>query len=144
MMRHKILMTLIILTLIFIWGQSALSVSESSSNSQTVTTTVVQPIQQAVTGEATITDAAVRKMAHVAEFSLLGLETALLLVSSWKYIILSLNLGLLAAFLDETIQIFSGRGDQISDVWLDFSGVFVGVAIGTLAVWLYRRKHITV
>src|SRR5665647_3607255 len=102
MMRHKILMTLIILTLIFIWGQSALSVSESSSNSQTVTTTVVQPIQQAVTGEATITDAAVRKMAHVAEFSLLGLEMALLLVSSWKYIILPLNLGLLAAFLDET------------------------------------------
>ena len=143
-MKRKILIVLIFLTLLFIWGQSALSVAESSANSHAVTSTVVQPIQQAVTGKATVTDTTVRKMAHVLEFSLLGFEMALLFVASWKRMFIALNLGLLAALIDETIQIFSGRGDQISDVWLDFSGVLVGVALGMLVVWLYKRKQVTV
>jgi len=143
-LKRKILIVLIILTLLFIWGQSALSVAESAAQSQTVTSTVVQPIQQAVTGKATVTDTTVRKMAHVLEFSLLGFEMALLFAASWKRMFFALNLGLLAALIDETIQIFSGRGDQISDVWLDFSGVLVGVAIGMLVVWLYKRKQVTV
>ena len=37
-------------------------------------------------------------------------------------------LGLLAAFLDETLQLFSGRGSMVADVWLDFAGVVCGVA----------------
>ena len=143
-MKRKILIVLIILTLLFIWGQSALSVAESAAQSQTVTSTVVQPIQQAVTGKATVTDTTVRKMAHVLEFSLLGFEMALLFAASWKRMFSALNLGLLAALIDETIQIFSGRGDQISDVWLDFSGVLMGVALGMLVVWLYKRKQMTV
>ena len=56
-------------------------------------------------------------------------------------------LGLLAAFLDETLQIFSGRGSMVADVWLDFAGVVFGVAVITLGRWIvgqrkdvYRRK----
>ena len=30
--------------------------------------------------------------------------------------------GFYVAFADETIQVFSGRGAEIKDVWLDFSG----------------------
>lgn len=33
------------------------------------------------------------------------------------------------AFIDETIQIFSGRGPQIADVWLDVFGACCGTAI---------------
>lgn len=36
------------------------------------------------------------------------------------------------AFIDETIQIFSGRGPQIADVWLDVSGAFCGTVIISL------------
>lgn len=36
------------------------------------------------------------------------------------------------AFIDETIQIFSGRGPQIADVWLDVLGAFCGAAIASL------------
>ena len=56
-------------------------------------------------------------------------------------------LGLLAAFLDETLQIFSGRGSMVADVWLDFAGGVFGVAAITLGRWIagqrkdvYRRK----
>ena len=56
-------------------------------------------------------------------------------------------LGLLAAFLDETLQIFSGRGSMVADVWLDFAGGVFGVAVITLGRWIagqrkdvYRRK----
>jgi len=37
--------------------------------------------------------------------------------------------GLAVAIVDETIQIFSARGSQVSDVLLDFSGVVAGVVI---------------
>lgn len=37
------------------------------------------------------------------------------------------------AFIDETIQIFSGRGPQIADVWLDVFGAFCGAAIASNA-----------
>ena len=36
------------------------------------------------------------------------------------------------AFIDETIQIFSGRGPQIADVWLDVFGAFCGTVIISL------------
>lgn len=45
-------------------------------------------------------------------------------------------LGLLAAFLDETLQLFSGRGSMVADVWLDFAGVVFGVAVITLGRWI--------
>lgn len=38
------------------------------------------------------------------------------------------------AAIDETIQIFTGRGSQLQDVWLDFAGFSVGL----LAVLLVR------
>lgn len=36
------------------------------------------------------------------------------------------------AFIDETIQIFSGRGPQIADVWLDVFGACCGTVIISL------------
>ena len=40
------------------------------------------------------------------------------------------------AFLDETIQIFTGRGPMIQDVWIDLSGA----ALGSLAGLIGREK----
>ena len=47
--------------------------------------------------------------------------------------------GLVAAFLDETIQIFSGRGSDIRDVWIDLIGIALGMVIGCGSLWLRRR-----
>ena len=48
-------------------------------------------------------------------------------------------LGLLAAFLDETLQLFSGRGSMVADVWLDFAGVVCGVAAVAAGMWIWER-----
>lgn len=48
-------------------------------------------------------------------------------------------LGLFAAFLDETLQLFSGRGSMVADVWLDFAGVVCGVAAVAAGMWIWER-----
>ena len=47
--------------------------------------------------------------------------------------------GLLTALTDETIQMFSdGRSSQLTDVWLDFSGVMAGILVGLFCLALCR------
>ena len=50
----------------------------------------------------------------------------------------------LAAAIDETIQIFTGRGAQIKDVLLDFTGALTGILFTALLIWKVldkRKKH---
>ena len=42
------------------------------------------------------------------------------------------------AFLDETVQIFSGRGPEISDVWIDIFGFLTLFAITLGAAFAAR------
>ena len=51
------------------------------------------------------------------------------------------GLALLTGFIDETIQIFSGRGSAVSDVWLDFSGAAAAILILALARALLSRRR---
>ena len=46
------------------------------------------------------------------------------------------------AFIDETIQIFSGRGPQIRDVWVDLLGASIGLLIATVVrkIWKYKKS----
>lgn len=80
----------------------------------------------------------IRKLAHFLEFSLLGWllwrtysSFRISKATSAGYILL---LGLLVAVVDEYIQSFSlGRSSQVSDVLLDFGGVF--------CTWLFCRIY---
>ena len=129
------LIAAVVLVLLFIWGQSMMSVGTSSGESGWLTRKIINPILQSL-GLSGVRDAVVRKWAHVTEFT--GL--ALLLAWLWRGRIQPvLAMGFLAAFLDETIQIFSGRGSQIQDVWIDLIGVALGTAIGCLTLRLRRR-----
>ncbi len=71
----------------------------------------------------------IRKIGHFTEYGVFGVETALyilLFAKISKESLLSAAFGaFLVAFADETVQIFSGRGPSIYDVWLDFFGFFV-------------------
>ena len=47
--------------------------------------------------------------------------------------------GLLTALTDETIQLFvPGRSSQVTDVWIDFSGVMTGLIVGLILLGLIR------
>ncbi len=74
----------------------------------------------------------IRKFAHFIEYFILGI-----IISKYYYfkkksinrLINSIFLVLSIAFLDETIQIISGRNALVSDMWIDLTGGVVGVFV---------------
>ena len=45
------------------------------------------------------------------------------------------------AFLDESIQLLSGRGSLISDVWVDLIGVVIGIVVCKVFTIIFEMKH---
>lgn len=45
------------------------------------------------------------------------------------------------AFLDESIQILSGRGSLISDIWVDLIGVVIGIVVGKVFTIISGMKN---
>lgn len=135
---------LILLTLGFIWGNSLKSIPESQAVSLSLLDRL-KPLLDAVFGPDRITDHILRKTAHFCEFALLGAELRLLFLLLGQRgpqgLMNALFAGLAAAVTDETIQIFSQRGSQVSDVVLDFSGVVTGALVIALIAFLCRRRR---
>lgn len=126
---RKLQWVLLILTLAFIWGHSCMSIQESAAESGVVTR-LLAPLLEVFVGEGNVTNHLVRKLAHFAEFAVLGAQLLLLRRKrAWGDIVRSVELGSLAAFLDESIQLLSRRGAQIADVWLDTFGVVFGIMV---------------
>ena len=138
-MKRKILIALLVLLLAFIWGHSCMPVDASREESGTVLE-LLRPLLALIVGEENVTLHLVRKLAHFTEFFCLGCVLALLLPFRGRSQLLAGGLGMLTGFIDETIQIFSGRGPAISDVWLDFSGAAAAILILTAVRLLSKRK----
>ncbi|MEA4888168.1 MAG: VanZ family protein [Clostridiaceae bacterium] len=138
---------LLLTTIAFIWSNSLQSIPESQERSLGVMDKITSVLEVFV-GKGNVTDHLVRKLAHFTEFSALGCELALLAVLRKSVrlqpFINCLFIGLAVAVIDETIQIFSNRGSQVSDVLLDFSGSVTGIVFVLLIRWLVlaiRRKR---
>ena len=141
--RSRILLLLLIgATLAFIWTRSMKSRAASAAESAAVME-LLMPLLELFVGGGNVTDHLVRKLAHFCEFGLLGVE-----VSAWLALreekqgaVWSLPFGFLVGAVDETIQYFVGRGNQFSDVVLDFGGYVCGLGGLRLLLWLIRRFH---
>ena len=132
-----VLTVLLLANLCFIWGNSLVSRSDSHDLSVGVLTFLPDFFQDLFPDQEQLVHF-VRKMAHFTEFACLGglscgLLAALGKVKLHPFFHLWAG-GFFAAAIDETIQIFTGRGSQLQDVWLDFAGFSVGL----LAVLLVR------
>lgn len=80
-----------------------------------------------------------RKMAHIGEFAVLGVLLGKSLGRTDAMLLLA---GLICALTDETIQLFVvGRSSQVSDVWVDFTGILAGVALLRLYQRFRKRKN---
>ena len=85
----------------------------------------------------------VRKLAHFCEYTLEGFLLMLCMrVYSrhpLRHITVPMLGGVLTALTDETIQLFvPGRSSQVTDVWIDFSGVMTGLIVGLILLGLIR------
>ena len=132
-----LLIVLIICTVAFIWSQSCLGKTASSSQSGWVRE-FLQNMVDTLGLRIQIEELVVRKLAHFLEFFVLGLEVTLYGIIGGKPdrndVLWMPGTVFLIAFADETIQIFSKRGPAIADVWLDIAG---GVTAMLLVFALY-------
>lgn len=136
-----LLLLAILAALAFIWGNSLESAVESSLKSGRVRE-LIEPLLELLVGQGNVTDRMVRKLAHLTEFAVLGALLLLLTAAAFRVRLQSvLNCQfflLLAALTDETIQLFTDRGSQVRDVWLDFAGGTAGLLAMLLLLWLLR------
>ena len=134
-----LLLLAILAALAFIWGNSLDSAVESAVKSGRVR---LQPLLERLVGQGGVTDHLVRKLAHFTEFAVLGALLLLLTAAAFRVrlqsVVNCLFFLLLAALTDETIQIFTGRGPQVQDVWLDFAGGAAGLLVMLALVQLLR------
>ena len=138
-MKKRLCLTLIILNIVFIWGNSALpgEISGAISNwlAQLLGGSMETPGGTGL----------LRKLAHLSEFACLGFWLAWYawLCGERGFHLLSLSLlgGLLTACVDESIQLISpDRGPSLVDVWIDTCGVVIGLT--TLFVIKSKTKNI--
>lgn len=126
--------------LVFIWGNSALPGAVSSALSDFVGN-VLSHIFPMTPGENEGTGL-LRKLAHFTEFACLGATLCWLFGMLGKQPApLSLLGGMSAACVDETIQIFTpDRGSSLLDVWIDVSGVLLGMGCVLIGHYLIKTK----
>lgn len=96
---------------------------------------------------AQITETLIRKIAHVCEYMLVGFFMMLCLRVYTKrfmrHVTWPMFGGLFVALIDETIQLFSeGRSSSVTDIWIDFFGVMLGLSIALFLLCLWRMGWI--
>lgn len=135
----RICKVLILLNLCFIWGNSLLPGELSGALSDWVR----QLLETVFPGDGVETPGGglLRKMAHFTEFASLGLLLSLTFRLSQKKTWHALFWGVLAACIDETIQMFvPDRGPALLDVGIDSCGVLTGILLMQVAHILKRQQ----
>lgn len=123
--RLRLCIVLLVVNLVFIWGNSLLPGELSGAFSRWI-----KELLGIAPGDPHTGHGLLRKIAHFMEFACLGLLLQWLHGMLRKPLWRSLLAGFLAACLDETIQLFvPDRGPGIKDVLIDTAGVCVGAAL---------------
>lgn len=132
--RTLLLVVIVFLWTAFIFSNSFVSAEDSGATSGRITAWL-KPFFDAIFGEGKIDlHFLVRKAAHLLEFCLLGILTLSLArrigkASQRSYGAHSALFTLLVGVTDEYIQSFTGRGSQVQDVLIDFTGAMLGFAL---------------
>lgn len=126
---------LVFICIAFIFIQSLIPESKSARESLWFTENVLSPILSRL--GVTADKEKVRKIAHAVEFCVL----ALLLSLWWKKPIKTFYAGFTLAFLDESLQVITGRGALVTDIWIDLLGVASGTVIGILCSNYRKEKN---
>lgn len=137
--RLRICVTLLILILVFIWGNSLMpgTVSQAISN-------WVQRLFMDAKPDASGNPSGngiLRKFAHFTEFAALGMTLAWLFGMLQKKKYVPFLWGITAACTDETIQAFvPERAPGVKDVLIDSGGVLTGILLLYLGHSYFKRR----
>lgn len=132
----------------FIWQQSTVPAPESAATSDAVRDVVVEAVGGEETAVGSFVDRFIRKIAHFVEFSLLGLcvEAYFLRRHTRRDLLCRAAIGVGVASSDEFLQLFTGRGAQITDVLLDISGytfaLLLLMALGALFALIKTKRKV--
>lgn len=138
--RMRLCTAMLILILVFIWGNSLMPGEVSQAISDWVKNLLFGPpssLQAQETGSGII-----RKLAHFTEFAALGMTLGWLFgmlqkKKSWPFLF-----GVTAAIIDETIQAFvPERAPGLRDVLIDSCGVLTGMMLLYLGHSYLKRNH---
>ena len=136
-----VLLSLLVITLSFIFYNSLLPPEKSAEESDAVG----ELVESVLPSGTPVTDflvANIRPTAHFLEFFALGAVTALLLVFfSYRPLVLSLLsvcIGALTGLIDESLQSFSSRAPEVVDVWVDTLGYFCAT-VAVVSVYFITR-----
>ena len=141
--RMALCLILLAALLAFIWGNSMASGARSGAASGRIVAWINSFLHFE---NAEALHLAVRKMAHFTEFTCLGL------VLGWLFAMMGekkghlfwmpLFCGLLAACVDESIQLFTpDRGSSLIDVWIDTAGVCAGIILFLIGHHYIRKRQ---
>ena len=123
-----ILAFLCVANIIFIFSNSIPSIPESKKTSEQIME-IVDPVLSNYVEDSDTRHHMVRKSAHVIEFFTLGILLTALLHTLKQSVFWGCSIGIFVALIDETVQIFTNRGAQLQDVWLDFGSLLAAVVI---------------
>jgi len=133
-----------LLWLIFIWGNSLQTAAESSQRSRGILALLL-PLLSGLGIPEELMHTLLRKLAHMAEFGILGILWSLAILPGdgrlLKKMGLCLAICLSAAAVDETVQLFvPGRSGELLDVCIDLTGSILGVAFVTVLMRVFGKK----
>ena len=148
--KKRLFIVLTGIAIAVIWIHSAMPQKVSQAESNFVYT-ILAPVLKLFLPDKMVTGHLVRKIAHFTEYGVLGIVLMAYSIVTERtkpaQLINLLFTGLAVAFLDETIQIFSGRGSQIKDVWIDLAGYCTGAGLTGLVRFLFltgKHKYVNI
>lgn len=137
--RVRICTVLLVLNLMFIWGNSLLPGEISGAFSDWVKEILALLLPG--DGLESSSGGLLRKAAHFTEFAALGALLTWRLAMEGRRASGALRWGGLAACVDETIQRFvPDRGPSLMDVGIDTCGVLTGILLLLFGHFLLRRQ----
>ena len=138
--RLRLCATLLVLNILFIWGNSLLPGDISGAISHWVR----DLFDWIIPGDSSSPDSGhslLRKLAHLTEFACLGALLTWLFNMTHKPVFITVACGAAVAAIDETIQrLVPGRGPSLRDVFIDIAGVLLGMVILVFGYKFIKNK----
>lgn len=134
MKKNNIWHILLVLYILFVFSNSLTPAELSSEKSSYVLQLIHKTFDGIGVSAPWLTEHVIRKAAHFGEYTVMGILLFQSMSCLWqmgerRYMIHEAA-AFFIPFMDETLQLFTeGRSGQLSDVWLDMSGIVFGTVL---------------